>query len=738
LNDPESREVYWIDHPDLAASAQEIQVQRGVGASTYGTTAIGGSVNVETVPYSQNRYLTLEAGAGSFGTQRYVAQGSSGLLDSKYALSARLSRILTDGYREASWSDLWSYFVGIARVDPKLVTRLNLYGGPEETHLAYLGVPKSYLDGEVTGDQDQDRRFNPITYRNERDHFFEPHYELLSDWKASEKVTASSALFYFPGKGYYEEFREDSDLRDYNYPDDPSTPAATDIVRQRWVKNVHLGWVPRARYVNGRYEGEAGLDLRFHEGRHWGELVWSDQQPASPEPNHVYYDYKGQVINTSAFLRQSYAIAERLRGTLDLALHHQGYELKDDAINGQFFDEDYTFFSPRVGLIWTVNEAPEKHLEAYGSWSRAEAEPIFRELYDPGERGLAARVRHDPAHGRAAGPARAPREGRRLRARPARARDVGRGVARRLLDGFQGRDRLQRHARRQRQPDHRQRGAIAPPRDRSVPDRARDQRARFPGLVPVVERPFVDYAEYVDSATTIDYSGNRIAGFPDVQRPARGLVPLRPRAHRARRRARRAPVPGQQRGRGRFDRTVDGGARGVRARAAGAVRQQADRGHRARDEPVRCALRDRGLRRLSGAVVCPDAGVDPGGDTRVLRGSEGESLGSVGGLGQHLAARVVEAVGRGGERGARGLRGEAELDARALHLRRILRRPEAHVVDRVAQGSRPAERLLQGTSPGFPVREVETSRCRCACDGRRRSPRPATGRADPAARSPAA
>src|SRR5690348_9981344 len=74
LNDPESREVYWIDHPDLAASAQEIQVQRGVGASAYGTTSLGGSVNVETVPYSQNRYLTLEAGGGSFGTQRYVAQ----------------------------------------------------------------------------------------------------------------------------------------------------------------------------------------------------------------------------------------------------------------------------------------------------------------------------------------------------------------------------------------------------------------------------------------------------------------------------------------------------------------------------------------------------------------------------------------------------------------------------------------------------------------------------------------
>jgi len=30
--------------------------------------------------------------------------------------------------------------------------RVNLYGGPEETHLAYLGVPRPYLDGAITGD----------------------------------------------------------------------------------------------------------------------------------------------------------------------------------------------------------------------------------------------------------------------------------------------------------------------------------------------------------------------------------------------------------------------------------------------------------------------------------------------------------------------------------------------------------------------------------------------------------
>ncbi|MEP7028385.1 MAG: TonB-dependent receptor, partial [Candidatus Eisenbacteria bacterium] len=307
LNDPESREVYWIDHPDLAASAQEIQVQRGVGASAYGTTSLGGSVNVETIPFSQDRYLTLDAGGGSFGTQRYSLQAGSGLLDQRYAISTRLSRILTDGYRDQSWSDLWSYFVGIARVDKKVVTRLNLYGGPEETHLAYLGVTKDYLDGAISGDAGVDRRFNPISFRNERDHFFEPHYELLSDWKASERVSASSALFYFPGSGYYDEFREGVDLRSYAYPDDPSTPASTDIVRRRWVKNVHLGWVPRARVSAGRYDAEAGLDLRYHEGHHWGELLWSKDQPANPEPNHTYYDYRARAINTSAFVRQGWA-----------------------------------------------------------------------------------------------------------------------------------------------------------------------------------------------------------------------------------------------------------------------------------------------------------------------------------------------------------------------------------------------------------------------------------------------
>ena len=46
LNDPEDHQVWWVDMPDLAASVQDIQVQRGVTNSVGGMTAIGGTVNI--------------------------------------------------------------------------------------------------------------------------------------------------------------------------------------------------------------------------------------------------------------------------------------------------------------------------------------------------------------------------------------------------------------------------------------------------------------------------------------------------------------------------------------------------------------------------------------------------------------------------------------------------------------------------------------------------------------------
>src|SRR6267142_3654246 len=52
LADSEDMGTYFADFPDLARSLESIQIQRGVGTSTVGSAAFGGSINLESVALS--------------------------------------------------------------------------------------------------------------------------------------------------------------------------------------------------------------------------------------------------------------------------------------------------------------------------------------------------------------------------------------------------------------------------------------------------------------------------------------------------------------------------------------------------------------------------------------------------------------------------------------------------------------------------------------------------------------
>ena len=49
FNDAESQGVYWVNMPDISSSTDDIQIQRGVGASTTGASAFGASINLSTL-----------------------------------------------------------------------------------------------------------------------------------------------------------------------------------------------------------------------------------------------------------------------------------------------------------------------------------------------------------------------------------------------------------------------------------------------------------------------------------------------------------------------------------------------------------------------------------------------------------------------------------------------------------------------------------------------------------------
>ena len=112
LNEPEDQQVYFSDFPDLASSIQSVQVQRGVGTSTYGQAAFGGSVNFASPSLAgSSRESRLQLGGGSFGTARATLEMQTGQMANGMAFYARLSGLRSDGYRRGATSAANGAFV---------------------------------------------------------------------------------------------------------------------------------------------------------------------------------------------------------------------------------------------------------------------------------------------------------------------------------------------------------------------------------------------------------------------------------------------------------------------------------------------------------------------------------------------------------------------------------------------------------------------------------------------------
>ena len=68
VNDPESQVVYWSNWTGLSSNVKSVQVQRGAGASLYGSGAFGGSVNIETMGSENHSEITFRTSSGYYTT----------------------------------------------------------------------------------------------------------------------------------------------------------------------------------------------------------------------------------------------------------------------------------------------------------------------------------------------------------------------------------------------------------------------------------------------------------------------------------------------------------------------------------------------------------------------------------------------------------------------------------------------------------------------------------------------
>lgn len=382
-NDPEDHNVYWLDAPDLAASVDDIQVQRGAGSAFYGSPAIGGSVNLTTDQFARDRSVAFTAGVGSYDTRKYSASYFSGLIDGRYAVHARLSRVLSGGYRERAWVDCSSYFLGIIRYDSTMSTQFNFYGGPVADGLAYYGIAKS-----LVSDRDH-RRDNPIRRPEEIENFSQPHVELMHEWRLSHAVTLSTTLFLVLGDGSFDYDGSWAPLSYYRITPSFGFPVAGDpdtlflpgaLIRAQ-VSNTQWGWLPRLTVQYDRGEVIVGGEVRVHRSVHWGRLQWAEQIPAGVPSDHRYYQYRGAKDMASVYVHVLQDLSPRVKAMGSLQYAFNRYRLYDERYRGTDFSVPYHFVNPRFGVNCNISD----QWNIYGSLGYTSREPRLKNLYDAAE-----------------------------------------------------------------------------------------------------------------------------------------------------------------------------------------------------------------------------------------------------------------------------------------------------------------------------------------------------------------
>jgi iron complex outermembrane receptor protein len=379
LNDAESGELFFVDLADFMSTAGDVQLSRGV----FGLSGIGGALDITTASPALEPSFTIKGDLGSFGTRRLVARYDSGLIGGTWSLLARYSKTQTDGYRDQSWVDMWNMFLSLSRFDTRSTLRVNFFGGPEQTHLAYNGVPKSVLDGGLTGNADRDRRTNPISYPGELDNFVQPHFQVLHDFQFGPGTRLSQVLYAFRGDGWYEQLRTQRTLAEYDLPDvvlgDGTTIGDSDLVRRRVVGEWDYGWVPTFRHQQGRFTLTVSGELRLHDAHHYGEVKWAQYYPLGVAPDHRYYDYRVQKDTETGSLRLAWDANARLTLSAGLLLTHERYKLFQDRLKDVALDPGYRFVLPRFGALVRLAQGAD----AYFNVARGGRSPNLPQIYDP-------------------------------------------------------------------------------------------------------------------------------------------------------------------------------------------------------------------------------------------------------------------------------------------------------------------------------------------------------------------
>ena len=431
LNSPEDQCVFWANMNSYGTLLGNVQIQRGIGTSTNGDGAFGGTVAMSSAAPSPVPSGEASISYGSYNTLNFGAKASTGILWDHLIIDGAYNQTSTDGYVHGTSGRSGSYYGGLTWLGNNFTIRYKNVGNFEKTGQAWNGVAADYdgnsiMDGtygESTGIKTYRDMYNAglgryntlyehITGQNEdgsytteryylndgtpwpktTDNFWQDHNLLTAAWHISPKWDATATLHYTYGYGYYEEFRPDNKLSKFGLTHEGLKRA--DFVRKKGLSQNTYGAVGSVNYKGESTEVIAGFSVQKFDGNHFGYLTYTSDNDLAREiladGDYQYYDSDADKFDANFYVKASYKISSGLEAFADLQYRHVDYNT--DGINDKFISTEngyvnqtldihkhYNFFNPKAGLSY--NNGPHS---AYASIAIGNREPERNNFTDNG------------------------------------------------------------------------------------------------------------------------------------------------------------------------------------------------------------------------------------------------------------------------------------------------------------------------------------------------------------------
>ena len=213
VNDPESQVVYWSNWTGLSSNVKSVQVQRGAGASLYGSGAFGGSVNIETMGSGNDSEITFRTSSGYYTTDGKSADengdmndykpinyttmlkyGSGKIFNDKFKFDVSVERKAGDYYIRGTEYDGWSFGLEAENRLGSHVLNTSLIYAPQKHNQA-----RSTYDPELG--KFLGREFNFTNHKWQENKYLKPQLSIRDRWTFTPNSYLMTNLFVTTGKG---------------------------------------------------------------------------------------------------------------------------------------------------------------------------------------------------------------------------------------------------------------------------------------------------------------------------------------------------------------------------------------------------------------------------------------------------------------------------------------------------------------------------------------------------------